>query len=384
MTSGPHTSDRYRLGDWRVQCSRSGFWVYASETVKEAKTGYRVRKDIADPPHPQDSVRGRPDDMRVPFANPPTGVWEDGTPVEFGREQFIDPTSPMPMFDFTGGSLPSGATFSRASSGTRFNSGGTLVTESSNVARFDYDPSTLVLLGLLIEPTRTNLLQNSRAIDVTPWQTLNATITANDTTGIDGDLVADRLTMAIDFSVARQTVTGIVPSGNYSLSGYFKRRATTSAHASNIRLTTNNALAWNTGQTIRFPLTTAYQKAVLSGQLSTGDQMICYFGSANIGSEWDSACLGHVDVDALQLETGLFATSFIETGTRQQDVLLLAVPGFSDGRYPARVTAGTISPNGRNYEGVIDVAGGVGTFAWPSAALTAGERHLRRVDFLVL
>lgn len=60
-----------RPGDWRIICQRSGFKGWASETVIEEKTGLRVLKRFADPKHPQDDLRGRPDNQGVPFANPP-------------------------------------------------------------------------------------------------------------------------------------------------------------------------------------------------------------------------------------------------------------------------------------------------------------------------
>lgn len=59
-------------------------------------------------------------------------------------------------FDFSGGTLPTGATLTRASSGTRINVSGARVSETTNVARFDYHPTSHALLGLLVEPASTN------------------------------------------------------------------------------------------------------------------------------------------------------------------------------------------------------------------------------------
>jgi hypothetical protein len=59
----------YRPGDWWVICERTGFMVYASETVKEW-TGHIVRAQSFEEQHPQDFVRGVPDYQAVPFARP--------------------------------------------------------------------------------------------------------------------------------------------------------------------------------------------------------------------------------------------------------------------------------------------------------------------------
>lgn len=63
--------------------------------------------------------------------------------------------------NFLTGGMPSGVTFSRASAGTYFDSTGTLQSATTNAPRFDYNPSTLALRGLLIEDQRTNGIVNS-------------------------------------------------------------------------------------------------------------------------------------------------------------------------------------------------------------------------------
>lgn len=59
-------------------------------------------------------------------------------------------------------------TFTRASSGSFFNSAGVLTTVGNNVPRLDYDPVTLQPRGLLIEEARTNSIRNSVAAGAVP------------------------------------------------------------------------------------------------------------------------------------------------------------------------------------------------------------------------
>ena len=85
-----------------------------------------------------------------------------------------------PGYAGSGGGLPAGATlnlnfmipgtldptitFTRSSTGTYFDSTGTMQTAATNAPRWDYDPVTLQLRGLLIEEARTNLLLNSATL----------------------------------------------------------------------------------------------------------------------------------------------------------------------------------------------------------------------------
>lgn len=64
-------------------------------------------------------------------------------------------------YDFTLAAMPVTTSFTRASTGWRFNSSGVLVPETTDAPRFQYDPSSLVSRGLLVEEAATNGIRNS-------------------------------------------------------------------------------------------------------------------------------------------------------------------------------------------------------------------------------
>ena len=89
-----------------------------------------------------------------------TGTWTAGTPSL--DLNFMEP-----------GSLDPRITFTRGSTATYFDATGTMQTVSGNTPRWDYDPVTHALRGLLIEEARTNVLLNSATLG-----TQSVTVTA--------------------------------------------------------------------------------------------------------------------------------------------------------------------------------------------------------------
>lgn len=61
--------DEYHHGDFNRICDRSGFKVKASDTVREWN-GQIVKREFAEPRHPQDFVRGRKDQQTVHMPRP--------------------------------------------------------------------------------------------------------------------------------------------------------------------------------------------------------------------------------------------------------------------------------------------------------------------------
>lgn len=125
-------------------------------------------------------------------------VWRSAVAFEW-RANMIDlipipagiTTPGTPIFDFSGGVLPSGVTFARASTGTYYNAAGAVASAAVDAPRFDYDPATLLRRGILIEPAATNTGINSA--DFSAFTALNATVTVNDRVAPDGTTTADKV-----------------------------------------------------------------------------------------------------------------------------------------------------------------------------------------------
>ena len=96
------------------------------------------------------------------------------TTLSSGRGQY---PAPAMVLNFLSGTLDSRVTFTRSTVATYVGSNGLLQTAAINAPRFDYDPVTLALKGLLIEEGRANLLVNS-LINGTILSTQNVTVTA--------------------------------------------------------------------------------------------------------------------------------------------------------------------------------------------------------------
>jgi hypothetical protein len=85
---------------------------------------------------------------------------------------------PRMALDFTTATLDPRVTFTRTgNTATVTNSSGVIASINADLPRFDFDPTTLVCKGLLIEEARTNLLLNS-LIDGTSLSTQLVTTTA--------------------------------------------------------------------------------------------------------------------------------------------------------------------------------------------------------------
>ena len=98
----------------------------------------------------------------------------------------IPPGATLNLNFMTPGTLDPLITFTRASTGTYFDSTGTLQTAAINTPRWDYDPVSLQSRGLLLEDQRTNLaLQSANA---SAWTPAGATVVGSSVVAPDGTL----------------------------------------------------------------------------------------------------------------------------------------------------------------------------------------------------
>ena len=132
-----------------------------------------------------------------------------------------------PGYAGSGGGLPAGATlnlnfltpgtldplitFTRASTATYFDATGTMQTAAINAPRWDYDPVSLQLRGLLIEEPRTNLAFPSSDLSNAAWTLIGSgaalpVVTGNQTPSPDGTTTAARIVFPAVPASARSAV----------------------------------------------------------------------------------------------------------------------------------------------------------------------------------
>lgn len=210
---------------------------------------------------------------------------------------------------------------------TRVNSSGLIEVVAADTPRFDYDPVTLALKGLLIEEARTNVAWPSADITHANYnKILGVTVLANQAIAPDGTLSMDRSTFPGAVSGERiDFVSGLTASGQTGAFSVWLSGTGT------ITISCRNSSGG----------TDSDQRVTLSAT-PTRFSVVCVFGGAagNIvasliirNTALDTA--RDVDIWGWQLEVGAFATSHIPTTTasvaRNADVcsaLLSAIAGF--------------------------------------------------------
>lgn len=224
--------------------------------------------------------------------------------------------------------------FSRASSGTYFNSAGVLTTAAANAPRIDYTPDTLVKRGMLIEEARANLSTNS--VLASAWgSATNASYANTQALAPDGTNAAWRLTEdsanSSHFGSMTSISTSYTSGTTYTVSRFLKASgrnvvtvylpATNFAGAGRVatfNLTTGNVVSTETGVTATIQNVgngwyrcSASAVANATGSGHVGGSALTDNGTASYQGDGVSGAFvwGH------QLEAGVFSTSYIPTTT---------------------------------------------------------------------
>lgn len=290
------------------------------------------------------------------------------------------------VYDFSAASLPAGATLERASTGTRFNASGVMVTEAIDAARFDYiyDGALWSLGGLLVEPQRTNLLTSSAVATAAAAMSLSA----NAVTDPAGGSTADRgleTTANGAHSLNNSTVSMTGPA-RVCMTAYIQPIGR-SAFSLNTQLTggTRTALydysgdafsSVSSGLTCFSELAATWRRIGCANDAGTGSRTLSMPILVNnpLGtlSFVGDVTKGYAYAFA-QAEVGEFPTSYIPTSgssaTRSADVLTL---DLDDGDWNLEV----VTPNGTFTTPSPVTSSGGYVFDWADLTGAATERHV--------
>ena len=283
-------------------------------------------------------------------------------------------TWPSLTLDFANSkTLDPRVTFTRASTGTYVGADGLIKIASTNQARFDHDPATGESLGLLIEESRTNLLQHSIPNN-TNWDNNGSNLSINNSISPDGINNATLFTgtgtnTSAHFILRNQSVT----SGTVYTQTFFVKAGTT--------------------EFVQIAPSTGFNSRYANFQL-TGDGVVGNYDTPvpptiqkypngwyrlrvteTAASTTTTGRMALVSIDSLtsariplseprtfyvwgaQLEVGSFPTSYIPTSgsqvTRSQDYMALTGTNFSSWQNPSQGTyVMTIKNNSTNTLGL--------------------------------
>lgn len=321
----------------------------------------------------------------------------------------VVPTPTDYEFDFTLGSLPSGAVIARSSGGTYFDSSGVLSLAGNDVARFDYayNGSSWVIDGLLVEPMRTNMFPNTKGVSsANGWSNDGTVSGANAVTsflppdGVSGSANAGARVIA---SAATSRHATRVQFNSQTIpqpwSASMFLNPGTYAYKTAVFMAANSTYSNNVGAGADLVNGTVTARNIGTGSGAVAKQRVCgadwrrimvsgtpaasgttlYAGVQLLDAVDATSFLGDGTTGPVawggQVEVGAFPTSLIITSgvaaTRQADVLTLSV---DDGTYTGEV----VTPDGSyNSNSNIVVSGGEYEFDWADFAAPAGSTVLR-------
>jgi hypothetical protein len=254
-----------------------------------------------------------------------------------GRHNFRSPFGIQPslVLDFAGtGTLDSRVTFTRSTTGTYYNSSGVLTTAAINAPRFDYNPSTLAPLGLLIEQSSTNLLTYSQDFTNAIWTKDGSSITASANIAPDGTQTASALIESTTTAVHRMYCSATVSlNTDYTLSFYAKANGRNLINVIAGNSSGQSTVVFDLSGTGSVGITTGTPNALISavgngwfrcslkGQTSSGTTWYAILNIQTVNQSSPQSYTGNgysgVYIWGAQLEALAFPTSYIPTTSAQ-------------------------------------------------------------------
>jgi hypothetical protein len=253
---------------------------------------------------------GRLDDMRI------------SKKARSTSEVLASYTAGMPV-NVTG-SLGEVVTCNRDSAGTSVNSAGTVVYHSVNGARVESR-------GLLVEPTRTNLVLQSETFDNATWLKVGNVVSApsnlaTNITAPDGTATAERYSLPVTTGGAAERTylaqTVVTSAIAYSMSVWLK---VASGTATVYLHTTADGITYHT---TACALTTTWQRFKLENKTLSGASWYIQIGyDQRDGAQAPTAAMS-LDLWGAQWEAGPYASSYIKTtsATRARAIELVSLP----------------------------------------------------------
>lgn len=266
-------------------------------------------------------------------------------------------------------------TFTRNSIATYFDQYGVMKTAQANQARFDHDPVTGESLGLLIEESRTNLINYSSDFVNASWLKDSVNITGDSIVAPDGTLTADKV--VLNNSATRgQVYVGNTDTSQKTVSCFVKKAewafvgigfnngggVWSIAVFSLANGTFSNVTNYSTPQISDYSIE-AFGNGWyrISATVTGANSHVAIMPAAAAGDIVNPAWVGDgvsgVYIWGAQLEQGSFSTSYIPTTstsvTRQADVAVMQGLNFSswyrteEGTICAKIQR-TSSPNNTN------------------------------------
>jgi hypothetical protein len=281
-------------------------------------------------------------------------------------------------------------TFTRASSATKYNSAGTLISVGSDVARFDYDPVTLAPKGLLIEEQRTNLTPYSR-YESGQWTFSAATVGNQIKTGVDGTSLTAFLANATTSAhrVNRALSGSYTANSIYTFSFYVAKPAISDILGMAIRVRSTlggqavSVVASNDGENSTYTFSSSAPFGTNPPAAITASN----FSATNVGNNWVrisvTTAIASIDTTLTQWDIGFSTASGTDTGlgTANSQIFIDSVQ-LEAGAFPtsyipttsATVTraADNASMVGSNFSSWYNQSAGTFVTGWDTAAFAQG------------